>query len=105
MLVGNKADLVVVKDKKTQEYKIPNTVEAFSLGQKFSEQHGMIHQNVSAKYNTHITDCFVLMITEILNKKRHLRISRFEEEEVSIQDEEKSAKCTWNCQWEKCQLI
>lgn len=81
MLVGNKADLVVVKDPKSQEYNIPPKLQAFSLAKKFSEKYKMIHQNVSAKYNTHITDCFVLIITEILNKKRQLKISRFAEEE------------------------
>ena len=94
--MGTKADLAVVYDSKLKEYKIADNNEAFYLASKFSERHKMLHQNVSSKLNTHITDIFVLMITEIPNKKRHMRISRFEDEEESFnfqEEEEKNQKC------------
>jgi hypothetical protein len=64
----------------------------------------MIHQNVSAKLNSQITDCFVLMITEILNKKRQLKVSRFGEDDESVpfEESEKEPRCRL-CQ--KCNLI
>lgn len=54
----------------------------------------MIHQNVSAKLNSCITDSFVLMIKEILNQKRPMVTSRIgDDEEHHIKQE----KCEMNC--------
>jgi len=40
-----------------------------------------MHQNVSAKLNSCITDCFVLMIKEILNQKRPIGASHIGDDE------------------------
>ena len=74
------------------------------MASKFSQRHKMIHQNISAKLNTHVTDAFVLMITEILHKKKQLRVSRLgEEESMHIEEEVKEPHCRFNC--DKCSLI
>ena len=58
MLVGNKADLI---EQDTTDPTLHNN-ETYYLATKFAQRHGLIHQNVSAKLNSCITDCFVLTI-------------------------------------------
>ena len=77
IVVGNKADLVAVKQT-NNEYKIPENIESYYLARRFCERNKMVLQNVSAKLNSCVTDCFVLMIKEILSKKRQLRTSRID---------------------------
>ncbi len=46
----------------------------------------MIHQTASAKANNCVTDCFVLIIKEVLGQKRHIKTSRLGDEEEMIPD-------------------
>jgi GTPase SAR1 family protein len=78
VVVGNKADLIPASISERPRGLESN--EAFYLASKFGERHRLIHQNVSAKLNSCVADCFILIIKEILGLKRHIRTSRLGEE-------------------------
>jgi GTPase SAR1 family protein len=77
ILVGNKADLLPPSI--NEKAKRLESNEAYYLATKFSERHRLIHQNVSAKLNSCVTDCFILIIKEVLGLRRHIRTSRLGE--------------------------
>jgi hypothetical protein len=91
IIVGNKADLLPPSINNKPKGLESN--EAYYLARKFSERHRLLHQNVSAKLNSCVADCFILIIKEVLSLRRHIRTSRLGEEDdlpqVETQDKYK----------------
>jgi 50S ribosomal subunit-associated GTPase HflX len=83
IIVGNKADLIPPSI--SAQPKGLESNEAFYLAKKFSERHRLLHQSVSAKLNSCVADCFILIIKEALSLRRHIRTSRLGEEEEILQ--------------------
>lgn len=95
IIVGNKADLL---SPSTTQSKGLEGNEAYYLAKKFSERRKLLHQSVSAKLNSCVADCFILLIKEALSLRRHIRTSRLsEEEEVVLLEGEKAKNCCDSC--------
>lgn len=102
IIVGNKADLLP-SSLSTQPKGLEGN-EAYYLAKKFSERHRLLHQSVSAKLNSCVADCFILVIKEALSLRRHIRTSRLgEEDEVVVEGVEKTKAWCDSCS--ECRIM